>query len=69
MYEDSDDELCVKLLDKAENNDLCKSMMHFICLVSKIKIFIVFKCAIALYNNIFNEMYIDTKYKKYGFYI
>jgi len=42
MYEDSDDELCVKLLDMAENNDLYKSMMHFIRLVSKIKIFIVF---------------------------
>jgi len=30
MFEDSDDELCVQLLDEAENNNLYKSMMHFI---------------------------------------
>ena len=42
MFEDSDDELCVKLLDDLENNELCKSMMYFIYLMSKIKIFFVF---------------------------
>lgn len=29
MFEDSDDELCVKVLDETETNALCKSMINF----------------------------------------
>jgi len=30
MFEDSDDELCVQLLDEVENHELRKSTIHFI---------------------------------------
>ena len=29
MFEDSDDELCAKLLDETEINELCKSMINY----------------------------------------
>jgi len=38
MFEDSDE--CVQLLNEVKNSELCKSKMHFVYLMSKIKIFL-----------------------------